>query len=186
LCPSAEQIKKERNMLEKQQHEPWLRGRAEALPAVHLAVLNALELTLENVDHWCFGLTQEDFHAEPYGLPPVAFHIRHIARSIDRLLTYAEGNPLADAQLAALRTESEPTASIRMVLDEFHVSLNRATARIRDLALVDLELPRAVGRHRLPTTMGGLLVHIADHTQRHTGQVITTAKLLLALHNHPA
>ena len=161
------------------QPEPWLRGRSENLPVVHLAVLNALELTLENVDHWCFGLTQEDFHAQPHGLPSVAFHIRHIARSIDRLLTYAEDNPLTDAQLFALRSESEPTASIRAILDEFHGSLDRASLRIRELAGIDLELPRSVGRKNLPTTVGGLLVHIAEHTQRHTGQIVTTAKLLL-------
>jgi hypothetical protein len=27
--------------------------------------------------------------------------------------------------------------------------------------------------------VAGLLVHIADHTQRHVGQAITTAKILL-------
>ncbi|MBS1842185.1 MAG: DinB family protein [Acidobacteria bacterium] len=168
-------------MPEVRKPEPWLRGRAENLPAVHLAVIHALELTLENIDHWCIGLTQDDFHARPYSLPSVAFHIRHIARSIDRLLTYAEGNQLTQGQLAALKSESEPTPSMQTILDEFYLSLNRATARIRGLALVDLELPRAVGRQQLPTTVGGLLVHIADHTQRHTGQAITTAKLLLAL-----
>jgi len=162
------------------QPEPWLRGCTENLPAVHLAVLNALELTLENVDHWCFGLTQEDFHARPHGLPSVAFHIRHIARSIDRLLTYAEDNRLTEGQFAALETESEPTASIQTILDEFHGSFDRASLRIRELVGIDLELPRSVGRKNLPTTVGGLLVHIAEHSQRHTGQIVTTAKLLLA------
>ena len=163
------------------QPEPWLRGQTENLPSVHLAVLNALALTLENVDHWCFGLTQENFHAQPHGLPSVAFHIRHITCSIDRLLTYAEGFQLTDAQLSALKSESDPTDSIRTVLDEFHEGLAHGSLRIRWLAGIDLELPRAVGRRELPTTVGGLLVHIADHTQRHTGQVITTSKLLLAI-----
>lgn len=167
--------------MQKNDPEPWLRGRKEELPVVHLAVLNALELACENVDHWCFGLTQDDFHAQPHGLPSVAFHIRHIARSIDRLLTYAEGNYLTDSQLAALKTESEPGSSIRAILDEFHNSLDHAAARVRNLTGTDLELPRAVGRQKLPATVGGLLVHVADHTQRHTGQIITTAKLILAL-----
>ena len=162
------------------QPEPWLRGRTEDLPAIHLAVLNALELTLENVDHCCFGLTQEDFHACPHGLPSVAFHIRHIARSIDRLLTYTEDNRLTESQLADLETESEPTASIQTILNELHEGLDRASMRIRELAGIDLELPRSVGRKKLPTTVGGLLVHIAEHTQRHTGQIVTTAKLLFA------
>src|SRR5579871_2795040 len=91
------------------QPEPWLRGRKEDLPAVHLAVLNALELTSENVDHWSFGLTQDDFQAQPHGLPPHALHNRHIAPNISPLLTYAEENELSQAQLTALKTESEPT-----------------------------------------------------------------------------
>jgi len=32
----------------------------------------------------------------------------------------------------------------------------------------------------LPTTVGGLLVHVADHTQRHVGQAVTTAKIVVA------
>ncbi len=40
----------------------------------------------------------------------------------------------------------------------------------------DLESARAVGRKGLPTTLGGLLVHVADHTQRHVGQAISACK----------
>jgi len=38
-----------------------------------------------------------------------------------------------------------------------------------------------VGEKHLPTTLGGLLVHIADHTQRHVGQAITTAKVVAGM-----
>jgi uncharacterized damage-inducible protein DinB len=113
-------------------------------------------------------------------LPSVAFQLRHIARSIDRLLTYAEANPLSAEQLDALREESQPDASARAVLNELSESLTRAAARIHALAKSDLEQPRTVGKKALPTTIGGLLVHVADHTQRHVGQAITTAKILLA------
>jgi uncharacterized damage-inducible protein DinB len=37
-----------------------------------------------------------------------------------------------------------------------------------------------VGKRQVPTTLGGLLVHVAEHTQRHVGQAITTAKLVAA------
>ena len=161
--------------------EPWLRGRFEDLPAIHLAVLHALELTTENIDHWCMGLTTDDFHSQPFGLPSLSFHLRHISRSLDRLLTYAEGNQLTASQLSALKGESSPDGSVKSILDEFHASLENARARIRGFASTSLELPRSVGRRQLPTTVGGLLVHIADHTQRHTGQIVTTAKLLAAL-----
>jgi len=29
--------------------------------------------------------------------------------------------------------------------------------------------------------LGGALIHVADHTQRHVGQLVTTAKLVKAL-----
>ncbi len=38
--------------------------------------------------------------------------------------------------------------------------------------------PRAVGRAGLPWTGLGLLFHAAEHASRHTGQVISTAKLI--------
>ncbi len=71
--------------------EPWLRGTLPEVPAVQRAVLHALELAEEDLKRWCGGLTDEQMEARPAGLSPVAFHLRHIARSLDRLLTYAEG-----------------------------------------------------------------------------------------------
>jgi uncharacterized damage-inducible protein DinB len=49
------------------------------------------------------------------------------------------------------------------------------------LAAADFDTPRGVGRKQLPTSIGGALIHVADHTQRHVGQVVTTAKVLKAL-----
>ena len=49
---------------------------------------------------------------------------------------------------------------------------------MRALEVAALEQSRAVGKRGLPTTVAGLLVHIADHTQRHVGQAITTGKIL--------
>jgi hypothetical protein len=37
--------------------------------------------------------------------------------------------------------------------------------------------PRTVGRKHLPTTLIGLLFHLAEHAQRHTGELIITAKI---------
>jgi len=59
-------------------------------------------------------------------------------------------------------------------------ALERAAMRIRQIDVNRLEEPRPVGARLLPTTVGGLLVHVADHTQRHVGQAITTAKIVLA------
>jgi uncharacterized damage-inducible protein DinB len=109
---------------------------------------------------------------------PVAFQVRHIARSIDRLLTYAEGRQLNEAQMAALKSELTAGAVPEEVLAEMHAAIEQAAQRILALASANLEEQRTVGRRALLTTLGGLLVHVAEHTQRHVGQTITTAKLI--------
>jgi uncharacterized damage-inducible protein DinB len=161
--------------------EPWLRGTLTDVDAVPRQILHALELADEDVTRWCGTLTDAEFNARPFGLSPLAFHLRHIARSLDRLLSYAEGTHLDATQLAALRTELDPNATRDAVLAEFRAALRTPAARIRAFSPDQYNQPRTVGRASLPTTVGGLLVHCADHTQRHTGQAVTTAKLLLAI-----
>ncbi|MGB7438592.1 MAG: DinB family protein [Candidatus Acidiferrum sp.] len=159
--------------------EPWLRGTLTDVPAVARAVLHALELAKEDLWKWCFPLSEQELHHRPGQNASVAFYLRHIAGSLDRLLTYAEGATLSEAQLLELRAELESPASKH---DELFAHLEHALARshqrVRALGSQDLETPRVVGRKRLPTTIGGLLVHVADHTQRHVGQAITTAKFV--------
>jgi len=157
-----------------------LRGTYSELPAVLRAVLHAFDLAREDVVQWTDGLGETELHASPLGLSPIAFHMRHIARSLDRLLTYAEGNQLSSDQITAMKTELDPGISREELLAEFHQGLEQAAARVRAFATADLEQPRAVGKKQLPTSVGGLLVHLADHTQRHTGQIVTTAKVLKA------
>jgi uncharacterized damage-inducible protein DinB len=169
--------------------EPWLSGTDADVPAAGRAVLHALDLSLDDLTKWTAGLTDAEVHSQPLGLTSIAFHLRHIARSVDRILTYAEGGRLSTEQLAALKTEqSEPQdggegklESLAVMLAEVEVSFNDAADRIRVLATADLNTPRFVGRKQLPTSIGGAMIHVADHTQRHTGQVVTTAKVVKAL-----
>jgi uncharacterized damage-inducible protein DinB len=169
--------------------EPWLRGTHADVPAAGRAVLHALELSLDDLTKWTAGLTDAEVHSQPLGLTSIAFHLRHIARSVDRILTYAEAGQLSAEQIAALKTEqSEPQdglegklESLAVLLSEVEVSFNDAADRIRVLATADLNTPRFVGRKQLPTSIGGAMIHVADHTQRHTGQVVTTAKVVKAL-----
>jgi uncharacterized damage-inducible protein DinB len=117
------------------------------------------------------------------GLTSLAFHLRHIARSTDRLLSYAEGKPLTDEQMAALKSEKQGDETLAMLLAEVESSFVDAADRVRVLATADLNTFRGVGRKQLPTSIGGALVHVADHTQRHVGQVVMTAKVLRSLRN---
>jgi uncharacterized damage-inducible protein DinB len=160
--------------------EPWLRATLTDVPAIPRAVLHALELAHEDLQKWCSELTSQELDARVANLPPVAFHLHHISRSLDRLLTYAEARRLTEVQLAQLKTEMEPGAPRDAVFAELAAALETSMERVRVLAEADLDQPRTVGAKSLPTTLGGLLVHVADHTQRHVGQAITTAKLIVA------
>jgi uncharacterized damage-inducible protein DinB len=161
--------------------EPWLRGTHTDVPAVGRAVLHALELSLDDIRKWTEGLTDTEIHAQPLGLAAVAFHIKHIARSTDRILTYAEGSQLAPDQLAAMKAEQTGAETLAEILAELESAFDAAATRIRALAGGNYDEARGVGRKQLPTSMGGALIHVADHTQRHTGQVVTTAKVLRGL-----
>jgi uncharacterized damage-inducible protein DinB len=161
--------------------EPWLRGTYADVPAVGRAVLHALDLALEDISKWTEGLTDSEAHAEPLGLTSVSFHLKHIARSVDRLLGYAEGNQLTGEQLAALKAEAGGEETLAELLAEVEVSFSNAAERVSVLATADFNIPRGVGRKQLPTSIGGALIHVADHAQRHVGQVVTTAKVIRAL-----
>ncbi|HEY4358130.1 MAG TPA: DinB family protein [Acidobacteriaceae bacterium] len=162
------------------QTEPWMRGTHEELDPLRRAVVHALELAEEDVARWCDALNDAEMFARPAALPPVAFHLRHIARSLDRLMTYAEDRWLDDEQLAALKTELDP-GSAEDVLREFREGVELAKGRVRAIQPKRYEDVRGIGRKRLPTTVGGLLIHCAEHTARHVGQAVTTVKVVRAL-----
>jgi hypothetical protein len=161
--------------------EPWLRGTLAEEDAVLRGVLHALELTREDVARWCSEFTVEQLEARPFGLPSVAFQMRHIARSLDRLLTYAEDRRLSDAQLDALENEMESSGSREKIVAEFEEGINSAVRRMKAIPPGTYEKARWVGRGELPSSVGGLLVHCADHAQRHVGQLVTTAKVVVQL-----
>jgi len=170
----------------KSQPEPWLRGTLTEFPAGQRAILHALEMAREDTVQWCEPLVAEEMHARPFGLAPVAFQLRHIAGSLDRLLTYAEGKSLDAAQLKTLAEEMLPVGSKEEILAEFDAGVRDAERRVCAIDFATWAEPREVGRRKLPTTVAGLLIHCAEHTQRHVGQAITTAKVVLALREQPS
>jgi len=164
--------------------EPWMRGTYNGLDVLRRGVVHALELAEEDVAKWCGELSDAAMMARPDGIASLAFHLRHMARSLDRLLTYAENRMLDEAQMRALKSEME-TATASEVLREFHEGIANAKERVRAVAPESYEEFRGIGRKQLPTTVGGLLIHCAEHTSRHVGQAVTTAKLVTATKEQP-
>ena len=157
--------------------EPWLRGPIAGVHPLVAPTLHAYALVRENLTRWTAGLTDSQIWLRPHGLAPVGFHLRHIAGSVDRLTTYLRGEQLTPEQLIALQHEMDPGPELAQLLNEVNESLHKSEQAIRALDPATLAEPRSVGRKQLPTTIIGLVVHLAEHTQLHVGELIITAKL---------
>ena len=156
--------------------EPWLRGRIENVDPLIAPVLYAFQQAREDLSHYTEAMSTAQLWARPHGFGSAGFHIRHIAGSAERLMSYLEERPLTPAQLAALEHEHDAGMARDQLLTELDRALRNAEAIVRRIDPSTLAAPRFVGRKRLPTTVIGLLTHIAEHTQRHVGQAISAAK----------
>jgi uncharacterized damage-inducible protein DinB len=157
--------------------EPWLRGAIPGVPRPVMPLFFSFSLVREDIQRHASDLRPDQLWKKIGNNAPVGFHMRHIGGSIDRLLTYLEGGQLSEQQLASVKQESTGDAGFAEVYEELDGKLRDAEQRLKAVDVSDLYAPRYVGRKRLESTVLGLLVHIAEHTQRHLGQAITTAKL---------
>lgn len=162
--------------------EPWLRGPVEEIPALLQPVAHALLDAREEVEAALAGFSAPLLWERPARVASVGFHLRHLAGVLDRLFTYARGEPLSPAQLATLAAEetTDPAAHADALVRAFGAQVDRALAELRATDTSTLTDARAVGRSRLPSTVLGLLVHAAEHTQRHVGQLLVTVRVVKA------
>lgn len=161
--------------------ERWLRGPLPEVPPFLQPVAHALLQARDDLSRVAPTLSTEELWTTPNGAASAGFHLKHLAGSLDRLLTYARGEALATDQLAYLRQEKEPGdppldgASLQAYAAE---AIDRALEQLRGTDADSLLDERRVGRAGLPSTVIGLLFHAAEHTTRHCGQLITTAKVV--------
>jgi uncharacterized damage-inducible protein DinB len=159
-----------------------MRGPIEGVHPLLAPVLYSFQMAREDLEKYTADLPPGRLWATPHGLASVAFHILHIAGSTNRLVTYLQGRELLAAQLAAMAAEASPGELSRdQLLAALDHAFGDAEAVVRATDPATLADVRTVGRKRLPTTVIGLLTHIAEHTQRHVGQAISAAKLAAAL-----
>ena len=162
------------------EQEAWVSGAIENVPPILMPAVHALMQGARDIEKAVKNLTLEELWIKPNGAPSVGFHLLHIAGSIDRLLTYSRGEKLNDEQFAELRAEIEieMAANVTTILQKVLENIEKA---IREISLTPIESlfeKRTVGRQELPTNVFGLLFHIAEHTQRHVGQTVATAKII--------
>lgn len=161
--------------------EPWLSGPIEGVHPLVAPLLYSLQQAREDLRKYTEGLTADQLWAKPGGSGSVGFHIRHAGGAAERLTTYLEGGELSEAQMTALKVEADAGATLEALFAELEARFARTEAVVRNLNPAALTEPRGVGRKKLPTTVIGLIVHIAEHTQRHVGQAVTTARIVRAL-----
>ncbi len=165
--------------------EVWLRGPLPGVPPLLQPVAHALRQAESDVAAALVAFPAAQLWARPAGVAAVGFHLQHLTGVLDRMLAYAQARPLSPAQLAYLAAEGRPADAavapetqvatlqqafgdkVRQALDQLHLT--------PEATLTDY---RPVGRAALPSTVIGLLVHAAEHTQRHVGQLLVTARIL--------
>jgi hypothetical protein len=126
-------------------------------------------------------MNAEQLNRRPGSAASAAYHVKHAMGSLDRLFTYARGESLSAEQTAALlaeKTVHERTFEPRALADEFSEAIRRAHEQLRATKESELLTVRLVGRAKLPSNTIGLLMHAAEHTARHVGQLMTTAKVV--------
>jgi hypothetical protein len=161
--------------------EVWLRGAVEGYPAELQPAVHALVQAVEDVEAAVTPLSVDELWAKPGGAASIGFHARHIAGALDRLYSYARGLAISDAQLAYMKAEGvpgDPPADAATLVNIVRTGVNAALGQLRATPVSELAEVRTVGRKMLPTTVLGLLFHGAEHSTRHAGQIITTAKVV--------
>ena len=161
--------------------EVWLRGPLPGVPSVLQPVGHALLQAREEVEAMMQDFPEQKLWDRPAGVASVGFHLQHFSGVLSRLFTYARGESLDGAQREALAAEQEPSranVTVQDLVQAFRREVDRAIEALRAIDERTLTEPRAVGRNKLPSTKLGLIVHAAEHTQRHVGQLLVTARIL--------
>ena len=158
-----------------------MRGPIEGIAPLLMPVAHALIQARDELERVVSHIPAEHVWLRPGGAASIGFHVKHLGAALDRLFTYARGERLSDAQKEAFRAEAEPgdpPAALADLVKDATAQIDRALDQLRRTADDQLLEYRGVGRAQLPSNVLGLLFHAAEHSTRHAGQLITTAKIL--------
>ena len=158
-----------------------MRGPIEGIDPLLMPVAHALVQARDELQRMSSQIQAEHVWLRPGGAASIGFHVRHLGVALDRLFTYARGERLSDTQKDAFRSEAEPgnpPAALADLVHEASAQIDRALDQLRRTPADRLLEHRGVGRAQLPSNVLGLLFHAAEHSTRHAGQLITTAKIL--------
>lgn len=161
--------------------EVWQRGPVEGIPPLLQPVAHAILQAGEELEALMTGYNDDLLWERPAGVASPAFHLQHISGVLDRIFTYARGTALSAEQLELLRLEGiapQPGLTVEKLIARFREQTEQAITQLSETAESTLTDFRGIGRKQLPTTVIGLLVHAAEHTMRHIGQLHVTVRII--------
>jgi uncharacterized damage-inducible protein DinB len=160
--------------------EYWLRGPIPDVPQLLQPVAHALLQARDEINEFLIDFPNELLWEKPGGSASVAFHLQHIPGVLDRLFTYAGNKQLDQQQLDYMAAEGKEDAGITVVslLQQLHAQVEKSISILKTIDPATLTDHRGVGRKQIPSTVIGLLFHSAEHTMRHTGQLLVTVSVL--------
>lgn len=165
-------------MADKRKPEVWLRGPLDGIPPLLQPVAHALLQAREEVNELMMDFPERLLWVKVADMASPGFHLQHLTGVLDRLFTYAKGELLSQPQLDYLAGEAKPGSSLNFLLEAFDKQVHVAIKQLSETKETALTNTRGVGRAQIPTTIIGLLVHAAEHTMRHTGQLLVTVRVL--------
>ena len=160
--------------------EVWLSGSLPNIPPLLQPVAHALLQAREEVNELLHNFPDTLLWERPAGVASVGFHLQHLSGVLERLFTYAKGEALNATQLEALASEGKAANAVTVstLIDHFNKQVDKALEQLKTTDENTLTEQRFVGRNKVPSTQLGLLFHAAEHTMRHLGQLLVTAKIL--------
>jgi uncharacterized damage-inducible protein DinB len=167
-------------MAAEQKTEFWLSGPVAGVIPVLQPVAHAILQAQREVTDALRDFPGNLLWQRPAGVASVAFHLQHLAGVLNRLFTYARGEQLSAHQLEALQKEGQEDKGISFedLLLQFNNQVSGAMDQLKNTNEASVFEVRYVGRKQVPSNVLGLLFHAAEHTQRHTGQLLVTARVL--------
>lgn len=162
--------------------EVWLRGPLAGVPALLQPVAHALLQAREEINELMAGFPDSLLSEKLAGMASPGFHLQHLAGVLNRLFTYAKGEQLNQEQLDKLKAEGTPLNgqyAVDTLIAAFNKQVDNCIAQLKNADEATLTESRGVGRAQLPSTVIGLYTHAAEHTMRHTGQLLVTVKVLI-------
>jgi len=160
--------------------EFWLSGPIQDIPSLLQPVAHAILQARREIEEALAAFPSTALWEQPKGVASVGFHLRHIPGVLDRLFTYARGEQLNEQQLKYLKSEAVNDDSIttQALLKKFSEQVDASLKQLKETDPATITETRGVGRKQIPSNVIGLLFHAAEHTMRHTGQLLVTVKMV--------